>query len=80
MVSCLLTTSCQSVKNNVEYKYTVPDYVFPQFPAIDRKINADGSWTITAESVDELAEFYVKYTALEKIYKHDKELFEGANK
>ena len=79
MVSCLLTTSCQSVKK-VEYKYTVPDYVFPQFPAIDREINTDGSWTITAESVDELAEFYVKYTALEKIYKHDKELFEGANK
>ena len=74
-VSCLLMTSCQSVK--VVHKYTVPDIVFPIFPALDREIHADGSWTIPKDDVDALAEFYVKYQSVVETYKHDKELFEG---
>lgn len=75
MVSCLLMTSCQSVK--VVYKYVVPEYDYPKFPALERTINEDESWTIPKESVDLLAEFYLNYTKLEATYKHDKELFEG---
>ena len=67
--------SCQSVKT--VYKYTVPDVNFPIFPAMDRTINADGSWTIPKEDVDALAEFYIKYQSAVETYKHDKELFEG---
>ena len=66
--------SCRSVK--VEYKYIIPDYNYPKFPALEREINKDGSWTIPPDSVDELAEFYIKYAALEATYRHDKELYE----
>ena len=75
LVSCLLMTSCRSVK--VEYKYVVPEITFPIFPAMDREIHADGSWTIPKEDVDSLAEFYLKYQSAVETYKHDKELFEG---
>ena len=66
-------TSCQSVK--VVYKYIVPDYDYPIFPALDREIHKDGSWTIPKEDVDALAEFYLNYSKLEATYKHDKELY-----
>lgn len=68
-------TSCQSVK--VVYKYTVPDITFPIFPAMDREIHKDGSWTIPKNDVDALSEFYIKYQLSVEEYKHDKELFEG---
>ena len=70
VVSCLLMTSCQSVK----YIDTVvvPNYNFPVFPAIKRTINDDGSWTIPKEDVDALAEFYTKYQLEIQVYKHDK--------
>jgi len=74
LASCLLMTSCQSVK--VVYKYVVSEYNCPKFPALERTINKDGSWTIPPDSVDELTEFYIKYSTLEAIIKHDKELFE----
>ena len=70
-------TSCQSVKTVYVDKYTVPDIVFPVFPAIDREIHKDGSWTIPKDDVDALAEFYIKYQSAVETYKHDKELFEG---
>ena len=66
-------TSCQSVK--VVYKYVIPNYDYPKFPALEREVNPDGSWNVPKESVDLLAEFYLKYSALEATYKHDKELF-----
>ena len=78
MVSCLLMTSCQSVK--VVYKYVVPDYNCPKFPALERIINEDESWTIFKDSVDDLAEFYIKYSALEATIEHDKELYERIEK
>ena len=78
LVSCLLMTSCRSVK--IEYKYVVPEITFPIFPALDREVHKDGSWTIPKESVDLLAEYYLKITATEATYKHDKELFEGVTK
>ena len=68
-------TSCQSVK--VVYKYVVPNYNYPKFPALEREVQPDGSWYVPKESVDLLAEFYLQYSALEATYKHDKELFEG---
>ncbi len=71
-------TSCQSVKY-IE-KSIVPNYNFPTFPALERTINADGSWTIPKEDIDSLAEFYLKYTALEATYEHDKELYKGVEK
>ena len=76
-VYCLLTTSCQSGK--VEYRTVVPNLVFPVFPSLERTMNADGSWTIPRESVDLLAEFYIKYSALEETYRHDKETFKDAD-
>lgn len=75
LVSCLLMTSCQSVR--VEYKYIVPEITFPIFPAMDREVHSDGSWTIPKEDVYLLAEFYIKYQSTVETYKHDKELFEG---
>ena len=77
MAVCLLMTSCQSVKTVYVDRYTVPEINFPIFPAMDREINADGSWTIPKEDVDLLAEFYLKYQSAVDTYKHDKELFEG---
>ena len=77
VVSCLLMTSCQSVKTVYVDRYTVPEIVFPIFPAMDREIHKDGSWTIPKEDVDALAEFYVNYLSAVETYKHDKELFEG---
>ena len=77
VVSCLLMTSCQSVKTVYVDRYVVPEITFPIFPAMDREIHADGSWTIPKEDVDLLAEFYLKYQSAVETYKHDKELFEG---
>ena len=76
LVSCLLMTSCQSVKTVYVDRYVVPEINFPIFPAIDREIHADGSWTIPKEDVDALAEFYTKYQYAVIIYKHNKDLFE----
>ena len=73
-VSCLLMTSCQSVK--VEYKYLIPDIDFPLFPVLDREINADGSWTLPKESVDSLAEYYIRIQETEQNYKDIKSLLE----
>ena len=73
-VSCLLITSCQSVR--VEYKYIVPDVDFPKFPALERKINSDGSWTIPKDSIDLLAEYYIRIQETEKDYKDIKRLLE----
>lgn len=67
--------SCQSDK--IIQKTVVPDVVFPKFPALERTINADGSWTIPKESVDLLAEYYLKITATEKTYKELKAMYEG---
>lgn len=67
-------TSCQSVK--VEKVYVVPDVSFPTFPALDREINADGSWTIPKESIDLLAEYYTKIQETETNYKEIKRLYE----
>ncbi|SEP79441.1 hypothetical protein SAMN04487977_101446 [Treponema bryantii] len=66
-------TSCQSVK--VVYKYVIPNYDCPKFPALERTINEDESWNIPKESVDLLAEFYLEYSKLEATIKHDKELY-----
>ena len=71
---CLLMTSCQSVR--VENKYIGPDIEFPEFPALDREINTDGSWTIPKESVDDLAEYYIRIQETEKNYKEIKRLLE----
>lgn len=73
-VLSLLMTSCQSVR--VERKYIVPDIDFPKFPALDREINADGSWTIPAQSVDALAEYYTRIQETEKNYNDIKRLLE----
>ena len=72
-------TSCQSVKVVYVDRYIVPDYDVPIFPALEREVLPDESWNIPKESVNLLAEFYVKYDVLYKSYKHDKELFEKAN-
>ena len=69
-------TSCQSVKTEYIDRYVVPEITFPIFPALDREINEDGSWTIPKNDVDALAEFYLRYKTAIEIYNHDKELFE----
>lgn len=74
VVLCLLMTSCQSVKT--EKVYIVPDVSFPQFPALEREIHEDGSWTIPKESIDQLAEYYIKIQETETNYKELKELYE----
>ena len=74
MVLLPLMTSCQSVK--VVHKYIVPDIEFPEFPALDREINSDGSWTIPKESIDELAEYYIRIQETEKNYNDIKRLLE----
>ncbi len=74
MVLLPLITSCQSVR--VEYKYIVPDIDFPTFPALDREINSDGSWTIPKESVDDLAEYYIRIQETEKNYNDIKRMLE----
>lgn len=73
-------TSCQSVKTVYVDRYVVPEITFPIFPAMDREIHADGSWTIPKDDVDLLAEFYIKYQSAVDTYKHDKELFERKDK
>ena len=67
-------TSCQSVK--IEKVYIVPDVSFPKFPALEREIHEDGSWTIPKESIDQLAEYYIKIQETETNYKELKELYE----
>lgn len=74
MALCLLMTSCQSVK--VVHKYIVPDIDFPKFPALDRTVNEDGSWTIPKEDIDLLAEYYIRIQETEKNYKDIKSLLE----
>jgi len=71
-------TSCQSVR--VEYKYLIPDIDFPLFPVLDREINADGSWTLPKESVDSLAEYYIRIQETEQNYKDVKSLLEKGEK
>jgi hypothetical protein len=66
--------SCQSAR--VEYKYIVPDVDFPKFPILDREVHADGSWTLPKDSVDLLAEYYVRIMETEKDYKDIKRLLE----
>lgn len=77
-VSCLLIISCQSVKT--ERVYIVPDIDFPQFPALEREIHADGSWTIPKESIDMLAEYYIEIQKTEADYNGIKRLYEKENK
>jgi hypothetical protein len=67
-------TSCQSVKT--EKVYIVPDVDFPVFPSLEREIHEDGSWTIPKESIDQLAEYYIKIQETETNYKELKELYE----
>ena len=74
MALCLLMISCQSAR--VEYKYVVPDVDFPKFPILDREVHADGSWTLPKDSVDLLAEYYVRIMETEKDYKDIKRLLE----
>lgn len=74
MALCLLMISCQSAR--VEYKYVVPDVDFPKFPILDREVHADGSWTLSKDSVDLLAEYYVRIMETEKDYKDIKRLLE----
>ena len=74
MVLFVLMTSCQSVKT--EKVYIVPDVLFPKFPALEREIHEDGSWTIPKESIDKLAEYYIKIQETETNYKELKELYE----
>lgn len=74
MALCLLMTSCQSVR--VESKCVVPDIDFPEFPVLDREINSDGSWIIPKESVDDLAEYYIKIQETEKTYNDIKRMLE----
>ena len=76
MASCLLMTSCLTNKTVYVDKYVVPSITFPIFPALDRTVNKDGSWTIPKDDIDLLAEFYINYTTAVETYKHDKELFE----
>jgi hypothetical protein len=66
--------SCQSAR--IEYKYIVPDVDFPKFPILDREVHADGSWTLPKDSVDLLAEYYVRIMETEKDYKDIKRLLE----
>lgn len=73
-VLSLLMTSCQSVR--VEYKYIVPDIDFPKFPALEREVHSDGSWDIPKQSVDALAEYYIRIQETEKDYKDIKRLLE----
>ena len=77
MVSCLLMMSCQSVKT--EKVYIVPDIDFPQFPALEREIHEDGSWTIPKESIDLLAEYYIEIQKTEADYKEIKDMYEKEN-
>ena len=74
MVLLPLMTSCQSVR--VEHKYIVPDIDFPKFPALDRTINEDGSWTIPKEDIDMLAEYYIRIQETEKNYNDIKRMLE----
>ena len=74
MALCLLMISCQSTR--IEYKYVVPDVDFPKFPILDREVHADGSWTLPKDSVDLLAEYYVRIMETEKDYKDIKSLLE----
>jgi hypothetical protein len=69
-------TSCQSVKVVYVDKYITPDYDMPIFPKLEREVHPDGSWTVPKESTDLLAEFYIKYDMLVKLYNHDKELYD----
>ena len=71
-------TSCQSVKT--EKVYIVPDVDFPTFPELEREVHADGSWTISKESMDLLAEYYTKIQETEANYKELKELYEKENR
>ena len=77
-VSCLLMISCQS-NRIIEYRTVLPNITFPAFPRIHRTVNEDGSWTIDKESVDLLAEYYIKISATEKTYKEIKKLLEEEN-
>ena len=74
VASCLLMTSCQSVKT--EKVYIVPDIDFPQFPALEREVHSDGSWTIPKESIDLLAEYYIEIQKTEADYNGIKRLYE----
>lgn len=78
MALCLLILSCQSAR--IEYRYIVPDIEYPTFPALERKVNKDGSWTIPKESADLLAEYYIRVQEAEKDYKEIKESYEKENR
>ena len=74
MVLLPLMTSCRSVR--IEYKYLVPEIDFPDFPALDREVHKDGSWTIPKDSVDSLAEYYIRIQETEKNYNDIKRMLE----
>ena len=58
------------------HKHIVPDIDFPKFPVLEREIHSDGSWTIPEQSVDALAEYYIRIQETEKNYKDIKRLLE----
>lgn len=74
LAACLPMTSCRSVSETV--RTVVPDITFPVFPALERTVNDDGSWVISRESVDLLAEYYIDIQKTEKNYREIKSLLE----
>lgn len=74
---CLLMTSCLS--NNVVKveRVVVPELDFPEFPKIQRTVNSDGSWLISKQSADNLADFYLRYQKTETAYESLKKIYKN---
>lgn len=70
----MLLTSCVSGKVEYIEKAYVPELNFPIFPALDGGIeNADGSVSVSAEWIIQLAEYKIRIEETEKNYNEIKD-------
>ena len=78
MLLATLLTSCISAKIEYIDKPVVPEISFPAFPVLENEIlNDDGSVTVPADWIVQLAEYKIRIEETEKNYNDLKALYKG---
>ncbi len=78
MLLATLLTSCASGRAEYIEKPYVPEISFPLFPALENGVeNADGTVSVPAEWIVELAEYRIRIEETEKNYSGLKALYES---
>ena len=73
----MLLAACQSTKIVYEHETVVPELSFPKLPIAENMVNNnDGTVTVPAEWLVQLAEFQIRYEETQKNYEELKAIYE----